>query len=97
MKIALALSVKSLDSESYQLRMSDRIISRKLFDEGFRLENVARDGNCFFSSVSIVLNHRSFRERNNWTQAELRELGVNYLRANPKMFPVEDEMEPYIQ
>eukprot|EP00597_Dinobryon_sp_UTEXLB2267_P000785 CAMPEP_0170074352 /NCGR_PEP_ID=MMETSP0019_2-20121128/11660_1 /TAXON_ID=98059 /ORGANISM="Dinobryon sp., Strain UTEXLB2267" /LENGTH=85 /DNA_ID=CAMNT_0010284577 /DNA_START=212 /DNA_END=470 /DNA_ORIENTATION=+ len=31
-----------------------------------------------------------YSERVDWTQAELRELGLNYLRKHPDMFPAVD-------
>mmetsp|Transcript_19663 Transcript_19663/g.26948 ORF Transcript_19663/g.26948 Transcript_19663/m.26948 type:complete len:105 (-) Transcript_19663:30-344(-) len=78
------------------MRMSESTINGKLLALGFTREDVDGDGNCFFASVAVVLNHRSFQGRVDWTQAELRELGVNYLREHPDMFPAIDEMEPYI-
>jgi len=96
LELAVVLSKESLDSECYQHRMSERTINEKLLALGFTREDVDGDGNCFFASVAVVLNHRSFQGRVDWTQAELRELGVNYLREHPDMFPAIDEMEPYI-
>ena len=71
----------AIDPEAAQIIRTDEFIL-KLTNQGYIVEDVAGDGNCFFHAIELQLKEKNIP----YTHLQFREIAANYIRDHPEIY-----------